>query len=228
MHLNPLLVASAILFFTTGANTTTASATPECLPRCWENSKYVSNCADNEPCLCEDADFQNASRTSQARRHTPYLPASKNPTDPSSCSQAVHTCLYSQCETARFASAIHVALSRCPENLQGDTTPALLRHSRRKRDAQAYEDGHPPPPPKYPPPDYPGSVYPRPTPRVRRQVPYGPGSYVRQQESYATSTAYAGPAESPVPTADPYQPPGPEAPHPPYATPDAYLGDGAL
>ena len=36
-------------------------AKPDCVSRCWNNSKYVSTCleADGNQCLCEDDEFQN-------------------------------------------------------------------------------------------------------------------------------------------------------------------------
>jgi hypothetical protein len=37
----------------------TDSIIPDCAHRCWENSKYVSDCEDDKPCYCGDLEFQS-------------------------------------------------------------------------------------------------------------------------------------------------------------------------
>ncbi|PBP22992.1 hypothetical protein BUE80_DR006161 [Diplocarpon rosae] len=59
--------------------------TPECALRCWENTKYVTKCSGNPSCLCSDANYQSS----------------------------VFQCIYSQCDTAHFGSALHHAMAQC-------------------------------------------------------------------------------------------------------------------
>ncbi|CAG8951844.1 hypothetical protein HYFRA_00005648 [Hymenoscyphus fraxineus] len=58
---------------------------PECATSCWENTKYVTKCMNDIFCLCEDAGYQNS----------------------------LFQCLYSQCDTVHFGSALHFAISQC-------------------------------------------------------------------------------------------------------------------
>ncbi|KAH6716358.1 hypothetical protein BKA61DRAFT_342067 [Leptodontidium sp. MPI-SDFR-AT-0119] len=58
---------------------------PECALRCWENTKYVSKCLEDHACLCSDPNYQNS----------------------------VFQCIYSQCDTAHFGSALHHAIAQC-------------------------------------------------------------------------------------------------------------------
>ncbi|KAE9370551.1 hypothetical protein N431DRAFT_546364 [Stipitochalara longipes BDJ] len=63
------------------------SSAPECAVRCWENTQYVSKrkCAGDAACLCTESDYQNA----------------------------VFQCLYSQCDTVHFGSALHHIIAQC-------------------------------------------------------------------------------------------------------------------
>ncbi|KAJ5040317.1 uncharacterized protein L3040_005974 [Drepanopeziza brunnea f. sp. 'multigermtubi'] len=61
------------------------SATPECALRCWENTKYVTKCSEDQQCLCSDVNYQNS----------------------------VFQCIYSQCDTVHFGSALHHAIAQC-------------------------------------------------------------------------------------------------------------------
>ena len=104
---------------------TIASADTEiqgCLPRCWDNSQYVATCnvANETPCLCEDSQFQNVGKP-QPRDWRVGLTNS---------TKAVLQCLYSQCPTTQFASAMHFALLTCSgTNMDtSDTLPPLIRH----------------------------------------------------------------------------------------------------
>lgn len=94
---------------------------PVCVSKCWENSKYVSTCvqANETQCLCEDAEFQSM----------------------------VLQCLYSQCQTTQFGSALHHTLSVCTDSGMDslDALPPLLRHQGlRKRGSPSigYASGH--------------------------------------------------------------------------------------
>ncbi|KAI9813508.1 MAG: hypothetical protein M1832_006306 [Thelocarpon impressellum] len=90
-----------------------AATAPDCAYRCWENSKFVSVCGTKLDCLCDDMDFQNA----------------------------VFQCLYSQCQTAQFGSALHHAIAACPLDDQEDSkaAPRLIRGARvRKREYAMY------------------------------------------------------------------------------------------
>lgn len=94
---------------------------PGCVSKCWDNSKYVSTCSkDNETqCLCEDAEFQSV----------------------------VLQCLYSQCQTTQFGSALHQTLSACSGSGMDtlDASPPLIRHQAlRKRGSSniGYASGH--------------------------------------------------------------------------------------
>lgn len=92
-----------------------------CVPKCWENSKYVSNCPGSAKCLCDDAQFQAVQSFSFITESPPsYLLSA----------QAVLQCLYSQCQTAQFGSALHYAIAQCSENdsRSNDILPALVRH----------------------------------------------------------------------------------------------------
>ncbi|OWP06752.1 hypothetical protein B2J93_9 [Marssonina coronariae] len=59
--------------------------TPECALRCWENTKYVTKCSGDPSCLCSDVNYQNS----------------------------VFQCIYSQCDTVHFGSALHHAIAQC-------------------------------------------------------------------------------------------------------------------
>lgn len=37
------------------------SSAPGCAVRCWENTKYVSKCLNDNTCLCNEAEYQNVS-----------------------------------------------------------------------------------------------------------------------------------------------------------------------
>ncbi|KAF7960521.1 hypothetical protein EAE96_000201 [Botrytis aclada] len=84
---------------------------PGCAVRCWENTKYVSKCVDKDTCLCQDAEYHNS----------------------------VFKCIYSQCDTAHFGSALHHTITRCvgvADNIIL-AVPRLLNHdSLRRREAE--------------------------------------------------------------------------------------------
>lgn len=87
-----------------------ALESPACVSKCWDNSKYVSSClkANETQCFCEDTEFQSV----------------------------VLQCLYSQCQTTQFGSALHHTLSVCTDYGvdTSDASPPLVRHqSIRKR-----------------------------------------------------------------------------------------------
>lgn len=75
-------ILMAMLRSTVGQIDTSA---PSCAISCWENTKYVSKCLDDNACLCSEAAYQNS----------------------------VFQCLYSQCDAAHFGFALHHIISRC-------------------------------------------------------------------------------------------------------------------
>ncbi|KAI9784726.1 MAG: hypothetical protein M1816_000729 [Peltula sp. TS41687] len=87
---------------------------PTCAPKCWENSKYVTQCGAVSECLCADNEYQNA----------------------------VFLCLNSQCPTPQYAPALHYTLAQCSRyGLNGsDTSPPLLRGSQRQPQADNDDD----------------------------------------------------------------------------------------
>ena len=109
----------------------------DCVSKCWDNSKYVSTCVkvNETQCLCEDADFQSV-RTAIFR----IKGLAKRP-------QVVLQCLYSQCQTTQFGSAVHLTLSACSDSGMNalDALPPLIRHQGlRKRGSPSndYVPGH--------------------------------------------------------------------------------------
>ncbi|TGO24295.1 hypothetical protein BPAE_0107g00430 [Botrytis paeoniae] len=84
---------------------------PGCAVRCWENTKYVSKCVDKNTCLCQDAEYHNS----------------------------VFKCIYSQCDTAHFGSALHHTITRCVDVADNIilAVPRLSNHdSLRRREAE--------------------------------------------------------------------------------------------
>ncbi|KAA8576042.1 hypothetical protein EYC84_006205 [Monilinia fructicola] len=84
---------------------------PGCATRCWENTKYVSQCMDKNICLCRDAEYQNS----------------------------VFKCLYSQCDTAHFGSALHHTITQCvgvADNILLAVPPISNHDSLRRREAE--------------------------------------------------------------------------------------------
>jgi len=75
-------ILMAMLHWTVGQIDTSA---PSCAVSCWENTKYVSKCLDDNACRCSEAAYQNS----------------------------LFQCLYSQCDTAHFGFALHHTISRC-------------------------------------------------------------------------------------------------------------------
>lgn len=97
----------------------------DCLPKCWDNSKYVTACRDDGKCFCQDDEYQSVSEASS------ICGVSK-----CSCPQVVFQCIYSQCPSAHFGSALHIALTNCSEfdTMEQRSLPPLLRQqSLRKR-----------------------------------------------------------------------------------------------
>ncbi|TVY21601.1 hypothetical protein LARI1_G000139 [Lachnellula arida] len=58
---------------------------PGCAISCWENTKYVSKCQNDIACLCSEPGYQNS----------------------------VYQCIYSQCDTVHFGSALHHTIAQC-------------------------------------------------------------------------------------------------------------------
>ncbi|TVY28817.1 hypothetical protein LHYA1_G002128 [Lachnellula hyalina] len=58
---------------------------PGCAISCWENTKYVSKCLNDIGCLCGESGYQNS----------------------------VYQCIYSQCDTVHFGSALHHTIAQC-------------------------------------------------------------------------------------------------------------------
>ena len=109
----------------------------DCVSKCWDNSKYVSAClkVNETQCLCEDADFQSV-RT--AIFHLKCL---------ANRLQLVLQCLYSQCQTTQFGSAVHRTLSACSDSGMNalDTLPPLIRNQglrKRSSPSNGYVSGH--------------------------------------------------------------------------------------
>ena len=109
----------------------------DCVSTCWDNSKYISTCVkvNETQCLCEDADFQGV-RT--AIVHVKCL---------TNILQVVLQCLYSQCQTTQFGSAVHLTLSACSNSGMDalDALPPLIRHHglrKRGSPSNGYVSGH--------------------------------------------------------------------------------------
>lgn len=111
----------------------------DCATRCWENTKYLSGCADKTTCLCHDVEYQNV-------RHT-LTPFNRHyNTNCQICVrrltyriQSIFKCLYSQCDTAHFASALHYTITQCAgvaENLLFAEPPISNHDSLRRREAE--------------------------------------------------------------------------------------------
>lgn len=84
---------------------------PGCAISCWENTKYVSKCSGDISCLCSEPDYQNS----------------------------VYQCLYSQCETACFGSALHHVIAQCfgtGNEIIFAVPPIPNRDSLRRREAE--------------------------------------------------------------------------------------------
>lgn len=94
----------------------------DCVPKCWGNSKYVSTCDNEVRCLCQDSHFQSVSVATRFVDFELIVLLT--------ILQVVLQCLYSQCQTTQFGSAIHHALSECSDD--GLDTfnflPPLIRH----------------------------------------------------------------------------------------------------
>jgi hypothetical protein len=103
---------------------------------------YVSKCpTEDNGCLCGEVEYQNVS----------YLPSSSRVNGESfrgifikgaaanAWQQSVFQCLYSQCDTAHFGSALHYTLSQC-SRIGGETVlllPPISNHdSLRRREAE--------------------------------------------------------------------------------------------
>lgn len=76
-------------------------SSPVCVIKCWDSSIFVSTCSSETKCLCKDAFFQSA----------------------------VLQCLYTQCQTSQFGSAVHHALLKCStyETDDFENSPPLIR-----------------------------------------------------------------------------------------------------
>ncbi|KAI9875235.1 MAG: hypothetical protein M1830_008717 [Pleopsidium flavum] len=151
MVLAMVLGATSMVHFVVGTGEPSA---PDCVPKCWANSKFVSTCTNETKCFCEDGGFQSA----------------------------VYQCLYSQCQTAQFGSALHYALSECSVYNAGDATisPPLMRHDylRKRQNYQAgYGSGHASGSAVH-------SIY-------RRKGPASASAYSRPTRSAAQDTVYS-------------------------------------
>ncbi|TVY67398.1 hypothetical protein LSUE1_G004725 [Lachnellula suecica] len=92
------------------------SSAPGCAISCWENTKYVSKCLNDAACLCSEPEYQNS----------------------------VYQCIYSQCDTAHFGSALHHTITQCvgTENQMIFDVPPVLNHdSLRRRREEEYLAG---------------------------------------------------------------------------------------
>ncbi|KAH7333455.1 hypothetical protein BKA65DRAFT_553800 [Rhexocercosporidium sp. MPI-PUGE-AT-0058] len=94
----------AMLHWTVGQND---PSKPECALRCWENTKYVSKCLEDHACLCSDPTYQNV-----CLFLIPFMENSSSATVLTS-PKSVFQCIYSQCDTAHFGSALHHAIAQC-------------------------------------------------------------------------------------------------------------------
>ena len=110
----------------------------ECVAQCWDNSVYVTRCSKKTKCLCEDNLFQSVSGVLSNLRCL-Y----------GHCLVAIQTmlqCLYSQCQTAQFGSALHHALAICsPYGMDTVTNlPPLIRHQglRKRQDQSSVFQGN--------------------------------------------------------------------------------------
>ncbi|KAE8443431.1 hypothetical protein EG329_001828 [Mollisiaceae sp. DMI_Dod_QoI] len=86
-------------------------AAPGCAISCWENTKYVSKCSRDISCLCSEPDYQNS----------------------------VFQCLYSQCDTVHFGSALHHVIAQCfgtGNEILFAAPPIPDRDSLRRREAE--------------------------------------------------------------------------------------------
>jgi hypothetical protein len=97
---------------------------------CWDNSKFVSECTNDNKCLCNDPEFQSVSPESSALPEHAVGRRSSH-----SYPQVVYQCLHSQCQTAQFAPALHCALTECfSHSLETSNTPRLIQQQHpRKR-----------------------------------------------------------------------------------------------
>ena len=107
------------------------------MSKCWDNSIYVSTCvkANETQCLCEDSEFQSV------RIAILHLVCLANDL------QVVLQCLYSQCQTTQFGSALHLTLSACSDSGMDilDALPPLIRHQglrKRGSSSNGYVSGH--------------------------------------------------------------------------------------
>lgn len=157
-----------------------------CATRCWENTKYVSKCLDDNLCLCNEDNYQNASsRTAYDKLLIVALANTK---------QAVFQCIYSQCDTVHFGSALHFTISQCTGlgNQIVPEMPPIPNHDLLRRQEVQYLAGG----------DIDGSGSAMGLPTLSMGFPY-------ESTTYATQSA--GGPYSP-------DPPSPTAPHFPLQT----------
>ena len=97
-----------------------SSSCAGCVSKCWDNSKYVTDCGNDDACLCEDPSFQSVGLNCPTHKYCIRL----------MFFQVVLQCLYSQCQTTVFGSALHHTLLACPSSALDifDTLPPLIRH----------------------------------------------------------------------------------------------------
>ncbi|PQE06173.1 Extracellular membrane CFEM domain protein [Rutstroemia sp. NJR-2017a BBW] len=85
---------------------------PICALHCWENTRHISKCRDSDDCLCREPEYQNS----------------------------IFKCLYSQCDTAHFGSALHHSIAQCSGAVSDVTLltiPDFPNHdSLRRREAE--------------------------------------------------------------------------------------------
>ena len=95
-----------------------------CVSKCWDNSKYVSSClkANETQCFCQDTEFQSV--CGLVILWSSILRCVTNGF------QVLLQCLYSQCQTTQFGSALHHSLSVCTDYGvdTSDASPPLVRH----------------------------------------------------------------------------------------------------
>ncbi|SLM38462.1 Extracellular membrane protein, CFEM domain [Lasallia pustulata] len=118
MKLSTILSVLGLIVFSRRATCVDETTAPVCVSKCWDNSKIVSTCKEDAKCFCDDGQFQNA----------------------------VFQCLYSQCQTAQFGSALHHALAECSSFTSdvSDIPHLIRRRVHRKRDSPltGYRSGY--------------------------------------------------------------------------------------
>ena len=129
-----------IFLFPISPRQSTLMSKQACMSQCWNNTKFVSACAEanKAQCLCTDAGFQSVRTPSMSWMHLKCI---------ANIFQVVLQCLYSQCQTTRFGTALHQVLSACTdyETDTLDASPPIIRHQglrKRGSPSNVYASGH--------------------------------------------------------------------------------------